>query len=152
MVPGCRAFKFTPRQSRSNPISMPWNPNPANFWIFWIWGFLGSQNSELFSKILNYQGLEIQTTMWKRILYDVSFFWVPICVHHCPPEASSGRFLCPPSGGLLDFRLLDFPAWPPPGDGGGGEAETKFPPGSRPSPPLAPGTKYPVRGSLTPII
>ena len=36
MVPGCRGFNFTPRQSRSNPKFMDFGPES---WIFGIWDF-----------------------------------------------------------------------------------------------------------------
>ena len=66
-----------------------------------------------------------------------------------PSETQKGRFLCvhPHSGGVVGFSIIGFSSMTPPGDGGGGEVETKSPPGSRPSPPLAPrGQNIPFGG------
>ena len=59
--------------------------------------------------------------------------------------------MCPPtlrgSCWIFDYWIFQH-EFPPPGDGGGGgEAETKSPPGSRPSPPLAPRDKISRSGS-----
>ena len=70
-----------------------------------------------------------------------------------PSETQNGRFLCvhPHSGGVVGFSIIGFSSMtpPPPGDGGGGggEPETKSPPESRPSPPLAPRDKISRSGS-----
>ena len=67
-----------------------------------------------------------------------------------PSETQNSRFLCvhPHSGGVVGFSIIGFSSMtPPPSDGGGGEPETKFPPGSRPSPPLAPRDKISRSGS-----
>ena len=130
MVPGCREFDFTPRQSRSNPISMPWNPNPANFGIFWISWILGIPKLrtlfEYFDPlwplqpsyclenvpILTLFVLGFHQNLSKTLVFisqSPPFYENPVSSVR-PSEAKTGRCLCvhPHSGGVVGFSIIGF--------------------------------------------
>ena len=127
MVPRCRGFNFTPRQSWSNPISVPPSPNPANSWISWIleipklrtffedfdpmWPLQRSYCLENV-RILSLSILGFHQNLSKILIFisqSPPFYENPISSVR-PSETQKGRFLCvhPHSGGVVGFSIIGF--------------------------------------------
>ena len=160
-VPNGRKLILGPWQSRSNLIFMDFGPKSLIFRFSWIFGIpklptffedfdpmWPLQRSYCLEnvRILSLSILGFHQNLSKILIFisqSPPFYENPISSVR-PSETQKGRFLCvhPHSGGGGGFSIIGFSSMSPPtGDGGGGEAETKFPPGSRPSPPLAPRDK-----------
>ena len=156
MDPGCRDFNFTPRQSRSNLISVPPCPNLSksgqfpdflDFWdpetpnIFRRFRSPVAAPAELLPGKCPYfvqLFLGFHQNLSKMLIFisqSPPFYENPVSSVR-PSEAKTGR-VHPHSGGVVGFSIIGFSSMTPPddggdggGDGGDGEVETKSPRGN----------------------